>query len=118
MTFLQSLGCTMCVVLTGCVDLDHEDSAIREQLVEEGVILRVEDFKARQWRSCIEKAQSEAIARADSTLRAMARQEAVEPIAKPPKPDRPDRPAVKELPDSLKGNLNPYPEPPDTLNGR
>lgn len=89
-----------------CVDLDSEDSELRQQLIDEGVEIRISEFRTREWAKCVENARAKAIASADSIIRARAKHEAVEQIIKPPKPDRPAQPPVKTLPDSLR---------PDTL---
>ena len=95
--FTISLGLAC---LVACVDMDHEQSEERDMIVAQGVDIRLDDFRKREWEKCQAKALDRAIQLADSTIRARARQEAIEPIAKPPKPERPLRPLMKTIPDS------------------
>ena len=88
--------------LVSCVDHEKEDTLLREKLVAEGVEIKISEFKQREWDKCVEQARMKAVAKADSIIRALAKQEAVEPVQKPPKPERPEKPAVKILPDSIR----------------
>jgi hypothetical protein len=83
-----------------CVD-HNTNSADREQLIAEGVRIKTEEFRQNEWTKCVVQARTLAVAEVDSMIRAMAKQDAVEPILKPPKPDRPEKPELKSLPDSL-----------------
>ena len=91
----------LCMILASCVDHEAETASFREQIVSEGVRIRISEFRQREWDKCLEQARDLAIANADSMIRAMAKQEAVEPVQKPPKPERPVKPEVRILPDSV-----------------
>ena len=90
------------ICMISCVDMDHEPSEEREKLVAQGVDIRIEDFREREWEKCQARALEKAIQVADSTIRARARQDAVDPILKPPKPEKPERPALREARDSIR----------------
>jgi len=97
---LLSLG-VLCMILASCVDHEAESASLHEQIVSEGVQIKISEFRQHEWDKCLEQARDLAIANADSIIRAMAKQEAVEPVQKPPKPERPIKPEVKILPDSV-----------------
>jgi len=91
-------------VVISCVDLDREDPADMQRLVNEGLKIRLADFKQKEWAKCLEEARQRAISEADSIIRARARLEAIQPVPKPPKPNRPDKPMTKTVPDSLRAD--------------
>jgi hypothetical protein len=88
--------------MTSCFDHDKDSAAKREQIVAEGVQIRIAEFREREQTKCLEQARQEAVAQVDSLIRAGARYDAIEPVIKPPKPERPEKPPSKILPDSLK----------------
>jgi hypothetical protein len=89
------------MTLSSCLDLKREDPVVLQQIINDGVEIRVSEFKEREWIECIAQAEQLAVAKADSIIRARARYEAVEPIIKPPKPDRPVKPPTKVLTDTV-----------------
>ncbi|MDX1476525.1 MAG: hypothetical protein R3301_02425 [Saprospiraceae bacterium] len=93
-----------CAVFTalGLASFQQKPALSEEEIVEQGVAIKVEDFRARQLRICKDRALDMAIARVDSLIRARAREEAVTPIQKPPKPQKPAFPEVRVLPDSVR----------------
>ena len=72
-----------------------------DEIIARGIEIKVEEFRIRQIRICREKVLKVAVAHSDSLIRVVAREQAVEPVVKPPKPQRPEKPAMKILPDSL-----------------
>ena len=90
------------VLTLSCSDRRAERDLAREQLIADGVEIKVSEFREREWQKCVEHARTLAVVRVDSLIRAMARLDAIEPVFKPPKPDRPVKPEIKEVPDSLK----------------
>jgi hypothetical protein len=93
------------VLTLSCSDRRAERDLAREQLIADGVEIKVSEFREREWQKCVEQARSLAVARVDSLIRAMARQDAIEPVFKPPKPERPVKPDTRVLPDSLRQKL-------------
>ncbi len=90
------------LLFCSCLDMDKVSESHRRAIIAEGVEIRVSEFRKNAWNKCLEEAQRKAVARADSIIRAMAREEAVEPIVRPPKPERPGKPPIKLLPDSIR----------------
>lgn len=99
--FYISVGCILLSCIA-CVDPNAESTAMRDQIVAEGVQIRIAEFRQRAWDNCVEQARGEAVAEVDSIIRALAKYNAVEPVDKPPKSARPEKPETKVLPDSLK----------------
>ncbi len=92
----------LCLLLSSCIDHEAENARIREQLIAEGVEIKISEFIQHEWGKCVDQARTMAVARADSIIRANAKEESVEPVQKPPKPNRPDKPPIRVLPDSLR----------------
>ena len=85
-----------------CVDHNAGAAEARKQLIAEGVQIKLSEFRAREWAECIERARQQAVTEVDSMIRIGARNDAIEPVIKPPKPLKPPKPDIKTLPDSLK----------------
>ena len=73
----------------------------RQDIIDEGVRIKIEDYVIRQETGCWERAVTEAVALVDSMVRAGALTSRVDPIDKPPRPGKPGKPVIKQLPDSL-----------------
>lgn len=101
--FFIAIGATI-FLLNGCSD-HSEQAAVRERLIAEGMEIKIEEFRTREWKKCLDRARTLAIAEADSVIRARAREEAVEPVNKPAKPERPMKPETRILPDSLREKI-------------
>jgi hypothetical protein len=92
----------LCIILPACVDHNASNSPELQTLIAEGVKIRIAEFEEREWEKCMTQALNLAIAEVDSLIRATAKQDAVEPVLKPPKPERPGKRPVKTLPDSIR----------------
>jgi thermostable 8-oxoguanine DNA glycosylase len=102
MRLTNSIIISLCLCIASCADTGEEDRLLNQEVIEEGVRIRVEEFRSREWSKCLEEAQRLAIIRADSIIRARAKTEAIEAIIKPPRPDKPVKPQLRTLPDSLR----------------
>jgi hypothetical protein len=102
MTRLLLISLLTSVTLSACLDLKREDPLVLQKIIDEGVTIRIAEFKGREWTKCLQQAEQRAVIQADSIIRARARMESIEPIPTPPKPDRPVKPPTKVLPDSTR----------------
>lgn len=84
----------------------HREALTREEIIERGVHIKVEEFRDTQIRKCRERAIKAAEAQVDSMIRAMARDEQIDPVVKPPKTIKPDKPEVRELSDTIREALD------------
>jgi hypothetical protein len=94
----------VCFVIasSSCVDHSSGDTEARKKVIDEGVKIKVGEFRDREWARCMEQARQLAVAEVDSMVRLGARNDAIEPVVKPPKPTKPPKPDMQTLPDSLK----------------
>jgi hypothetical protein len=99
---IAALGCAFLFL---CCQTAEDDDLKRQEIIENGVRIKVEEFSKLQMRKCRERAVKAAEARVDSLIREMARDEQINPIAKPPKKVKPERPQVRQLPDTLREEL-------------
>lgn len=90
------------IMAVSCVDYNAGETEARKKLIEEGVQIKVGEFRDREWARCIQQARDLAVAEVDSMIRLGARNDAIEPVVKPPKPTKPPKPDMQTLPDSLK----------------
>ncbi|HLF63965.1 MAG TPA: hypothetical protein VI603_09435 [Saprospiraceae bacterium] len=103
MKWLPYISVALVVIATqSCLDHDKDSAAYREKIVTEGIQIRISEFRQREWSKCLEQARIEAVVQVDSLIRAGAREDAIEPVIKPPKPERPEKPETRKIPDSLK----------------
>jgi hypothetical protein len=98
--FIVFLGALL-TSISSCIDHEAE-SAEREQIIAEGVQIKVSEFHQREWEKCIAQARAKAVQEVDSLIRATAKQQAIEPVIKPPKPERPVKPEIRMLPDTVR----------------
>lgn len=73
----------------------------RQEIIDRGVEIKIEEYIKRQETRCMERALTEAVALVDSMVRAGAVEMRIDPVIKPPRPGKPDKPVLKTLPDSL-----------------
>lgn len=89
----------MClVVIAGC---DREEKQ-RQEIVERGVQIKLEQYSQRQEALCKREAIEKAIVIADSLMRLTGPKTVVNVGEKPPPAFKPLKPPVKQLPDTLK----------------
>lgn len=84
----------------------HKEDLTREEIIERGVRIKVEEFRATQIRRCRERAIQAAESKVDSMIRAMARDNQIDPKIKPPKTIKPVKPEVRELHDTIREALD------------
>lgn len=92
----------ICVLLiAGC---DREEKR-RQEIIERGVELSIEQYRSRQEALCKQKAIEKAIVIADSIMRVDGPKRILKPGEKPPPALKPTRPPVRQLPDSLRHDV-------------
>ncbi len=89
----------ICVLLVvGC---DREEKR-RQEIIDRGVELSIEQYRNRQEALCKRKAIDKAMVIADSIMRVDGPKRVLKPGEKPPPASKPTKPPVKKLPDSLR----------------
>jgi len=89
----------ICVLLiSGC---DREEKR-RQKIIDRGVELSIEQYRARQEALCKQKAIEKAMVIADSIMRVDGPKRILQHGEKPPPALKPTKPPVKQLPDSLR----------------
>jgi hypothetical protein len=74
----------------------------QEQLIQEAVELKLQQWRLSERESCRDRAMAKAEAYVDSFLLVNSLNTKLDTIPKPPKPVKPVKPPFKERPDSLK----------------
>jgi len=74
----------------------------QEDLIQDAVELKLNQWKQSQRNSCRDRALAKAEAYVDSFLVANSLTTNLDTIPKPPKPVKPEKPPFKEVPDTLK----------------
>ena len=101
---LVSLIFASALLLTSCGPLD-DTSEIDEDVVAEGVRIKMAEFYARQENECRQAAVEIALKRVDSLVRTGELIPPVNPVIKPDKPSKPEMPPIKTLPDTVSHDL-------------
>ena len=86
-------------------DQQSEELNDEEVIIANGIAIRMQQFRAREYAKCARKALQVAEIRVDSLVRVGVIVPVVDPVKKPPKPHRPVPPDVKQLPDSINHEL-------------
>lgn len=73
----------------------------QEELIEEAIRLRVDQWRRAQVSDCRSRTVQKADAYVDSVLLARSLDVRLDTIPKPVKPDRPDKPAFRAKPDTV-----------------
>ena len=84
------------VVILGCAK-----PVTQEELIEEAVRLRVDQWRRAQVSDCRSRIMQKADAYVDSVLLARSLDVRLDTIPKPLKPDRPEKPAFRAKPDTV-----------------
>jgi hypothetical protein len=90
------------IALTFLVVTSCGKRVTQEELIQEAVELKLNQWRLSELESCRERAMAKAEAYVDSFLLVNSLSTKMDTIPKPPKPVKPVKPTFKEKPDSLK----------------
>ena len=95
-TFMTGMAVFAAVLIQGCAK-----PVTQEELIEEAVRLRVDQWRRAQVSDCRSRIMQKADAYVDSVLLARSLDVRLDTIPKPVKPDRPAKPAFRPKPDTV-----------------